>query len=161
LLAKGRLRASQALACGPERALFADRLQDEQMPQLQLAQFIRLHNQIIKDPCLLLYLCTLTLGFQCTRGHDPLEAALKAGESTRLARDAKGDLMDARNEMLRQLASRKDGYGLPQAFYADPDFYRLDLEHIFYREWLFAGHNCELPKSGSYLTLQIAKEIDR
>jgi len=63
--------------------------------------------------------------------------------------------MDARKEMLRQLASRKDGYSLPQPFYTDPDFYRLDLEHLFYREWLFAGHDCELPKPGSYFTLQV------
>src|SRR5690242_9445930 len=66
-----------------------------------------------------------------------------------------GGAMDARNDMLRQLASRKDGYSLPQPFYTDPDFYRLDLEHLFYREWLFAGHDCELPKSGSYFTLQV------
>lgn len=63
--------------------------------------------------------------------------------------------MDARTEMLRQLADRRNGYSLPRAFYTDPDFYRLDLELIFYREWLFAGHDCELPKPGSYLTLQV------
>src|SRR5579875_3548661 len=63
--------------------------------------------------------------------------------------------MDARSEMLRQLAGRQEGFSLPQAFYTDPEFYRLDLEYIFYREWLFAGHDCELPEPGSYLTLQI------
>ncbi|HMK80305.1 MAG TPA: aromatic ring-hydroxylating dioxygenase subunit alpha [Xanthobacteraceae bacterium] len=63
--------------------------------------------------------------------------------------------MDARSEMLALLGSRKQGRSLPRAFYTDPDFYRLDLECIFHREWLFAGHDCELAKSGSYLTLQV------
>jgi Rieske 2Fe-2S family protein len=63
--------------------------------------------------------------------------------------------MDACSEMLRQLAGRKDGYSLPQAFYTDLDFYRLDLEHIFYHEWLLAGHECELQQPGSYLALQV------
>lgn len=63
--------------------------------------------------------------------------------------------MDARTLMLDQLSKRRDGYSLPQKFYVDPDFHELDLQHIFYREWLFAGHDCELIKPGDYFTMQI------
>ncbi|MBB2971162.1 aromatic ring-hydroxylating dioxygenase subunit alpha [Mesorhizobium sp. RMAD-H1] len=63
--------------------------------------------------------------------------------------------MDVRNEMLGYLKGRDAGFSLEQKFYTDPDYFRLDLEHIFYREWIFVGHDCELPKTGSYLTVQI------
>ncbi|RCS25503.1 aromatic ring-hydroxylating dioxygenase subunit alpha [Phyllobacterium salinisoli] len=63
--------------------------------------------------------------------------------------------MDVRNEMLKHLKGRNANFSLEQKFYTDPDYFKLDLEHIFYREWLFVGHDCELPKTGSYLTLQI------
>ena len=63
--------------------------------------------------------------------------------------------MDAKNEMLKLLRGRRDGFSLAQPFYTDPDFYRLDLELIWYRDWLFVGHDCELPKTGSYMTVQV------
>ncbi len=63
--------------------------------------------------------------------------------------------MDARNEMLGLLTGRDPNFSLEQKFYTDPDFYKLDMETIFYRDWLFVGHDCELPKSGSYMTVQI------
>lgn len=67
--------------------------------------------------------------------------------------------MDVRNkvlgEMLGLLSGRDPNFSLEQKFYTDPDFYKLDLENIFYRDWLFVGHDCELPKTGSYMTVQV------
>ena len=63
--------------------------------------------------------------------------------------------MDIRIELLRNLRNRKPGYGLEQAFYSDPDYYRLDMETIYYRDWLFIGHDCEVAKPGNYFTVQI------
>ncbi|MFD1199435.1 aromatic ring-hydroxylating dioxygenase subunit alpha [Brucella gallinifaecis] len=63
--------------------------------------------------------------------------------------------MDVRNEMLGLLTGRDPNFSLAQKFYTDPDFFKLDLENIFYRDWLFVGHDCELPKTGSYMTVQI------
>lgn len=63
--------------------------------------------------------------------------------------------MDARNEMLGLLTGRDPNFSLEQKFYTDTDFYKQDLDNIFYRDWLFVGHDCELPKSGSYMTVQI------
>ena len=60
-----------------------------------------------------------------------------------------------RADMLRRIRSRRAGFSLEQPFYIDPDYYKLDLELIWYRDWLFIGHDCELPKAGSYMTVQI------
>ena len=63
--------------------------------------------------------------------------------------------MNARSTMIGQLADRQPGYTLDRAFYTDPDYYQLDLEHIWYKQWLFAGHDCELAGPGAYLTMQV------
>jgi Rieske 2Fe-2S family protein len=44
---------------------------------------------------------------------------------------------------------------LPYGCYGTAAQYRLDLEHLWYREWLFAGHDCELSSPGDTLTLQV------
>ncbi|MBO6562275.1 MAG: aromatic ring-hydroxylating dioxygenase subunit alpha [Nisaea sp.] len=63
--------------------------------------------------------------------------------------------MSARNYMLALLAQRQSGYSLAQPFYRDPEIFRLDLEQIWYREWLFAIPSCELAKAGSYVTHKV------
>ncbi len=59
------------------------------------------------------------------------------------------------DRMRYQLAHRPQGFALPGDFYRDAAFHELDLEHIFYREWILAGHDCELQKAGDYFTMQI------
>lgn len=63
--------------------------------------------------------------------------------------------MSSSEKVLRWLQARAPGTGLSRDFYVDPELFALDLEHIFYREWLFAAHTAELATTGSYLTLQI------
>jgi Rieske 2Fe-2S family protein len=63
--------------------------------------------------------------------------------------------MDPRSEMLRRLGMRREGFTLDQKFYGDVAFHELDMEHIYYREWLFVGHECELASPGDYFTVQI------
>jgi Rieske 2Fe-2S family protein len=63
--------------------------------------------------------------------------------------------MDIQNDMLRKLKTRRQGYSLDRAFYVDPDYYRQDLEHIWYKDWLFIGHDCEIPRVGNYFTVQV------
>jgi Rieske 2Fe-2S family protein len=53
------------------------------------------------------------------------------------------------------IAQRKPDHALPGALYSDPDVYRQDLEQIWHKSWIFAGHTFELEKSGQYLSLQI------
>ena len=40
-------------------------------------------------------------------------------------------------------------------FYTDPDYFKLDMETICYRDWLFIGHDCEVPRAGNYFTVQV------
>lgn len=53
------------------------------------------------------------------------------------------------------LARRRPGHALEQPFYTSPEVYQLDLEHIFYKEWLYAAPVAQFTKTGSYVTLKI------
>ena len=44
---------------------------------------------------------------------------------------------------------------LPLRRYTEPDFYRAEIDHVFRRSWLFAGHESELPTPGSFRTLDL------
>merc|ERR1719507_2017937 len=46
--------------------------------------------------------------------------------------------------MLRAVAARPTGFGLPGAFYNDNSFFLADVENLWKKEWIFAGHDCEL-----------------
>ena len=63
--------------------------------------------------------------------------------------------MDTKLDMLGLLERRRPGFSLEQPFYTDPDFFKTDMELIWYRDWLFVGHDCEVAKPGSYFTVQI------
>jgi Rieske 2Fe-2S family protein len=65
--------------------------------------------------------------------------------------------MDVRAEMLGLLEGRRQGFTLPRPFYIDPDFFRTDLETIWYKDWLFVGHDCELDKPGAFFTVQVGE----
>lgn len=58
-------------------------------------------------------------------------------------------------EMKAQLSARRKNYALSHDLYCDEGAYALDLQHIFYREWLFATPAAALPKTGGFVTLQI------
>jgi Rieske 2Fe-2S family protein len=53
------------------------------------------------------------------------------------------------------VASCRDGYSLPGAFYSDERIYRADIDRVWRRGWLFAGHSCEIPAAGDYFTLEL------
>ncbi|MGQ2969222.1 MAG: aromatic ring-hydroxylating oxygenase subunit alpha [Allorhizobium sp.] len=63
--------------------------------------------------------------------------------------------MDLQANVLRQLKNRREGFSLEQPFYIDQDYFKLDMEMIWYRDWLFIGHDCEIPRAGNYFTAQI------
>ncbi len=63
--------------------------------------------------------------------------------------------MDIRETVLRQLKNHREGFSLEQPFYIDQDYFKLDMEMIWYRDWLFMGHDCEIPRPGNYFTVQI------
>ena len=67
-------------------------------------------------------------------------------------RQSPGELLDA------LLDERRPGYPLAQSFYSDPAIYELELERIVYRNWILAGHVSELPHSGDFKVLDVARE---
>jgi Rieske 2Fe-2S family protein len=57
--------------------------------------------------------------------------------------------------ILTELDQMKTAHTLPGRYYSDPDIFQLDMENIWYRDWLFVGHDCEIPKAGNFFTLQL------
>jgi Rieske 2Fe-2S family protein len=53
------------------------------------------------------------------------------------------------------LASRRDGHGMPRAFYQDEALYARELHSIWHAGWLFAGFAFEIPNPGDFLTFNV------
>ena len=63
--------------------------------------------------------------------------------------------MSAQSDMLSHLMSRRPGYTLPRALYTDPEMFDVDMERIWYRDWLLVGAGSEIPKTGNHMTVEI------
>jgi Rieske 2Fe-2S family protein len=63
----------------------------------------------------------------------------------------------ARVEMDRLLKGRKQNHSLPRPLYNDPHMFRIEMEEIFQKEWLFVGMTSEVPKKGDYITVEIGQ----
>ena len=59
--------------------------------------------------------------------------------------------MNARESMLKRLRQRNPATALERDFYTRAEDYQIELDAIWYRDWLFAGHDCELPQAGRLL----------
>src|SRR5262245_12471678 len=53
------------------------------------------------------------------------------------------------------ISARIPGCALQREFYSDEDIYNFDIERIWRRGWLFAGHACQIPEPGDYFTLEV------
>jgi phenylpropionate dioxygenase-like ring-hydroxylating dioxygenase large terminal subunit len=47
---------------------------------------------------------------------------------------------------------------IPMFVYSDPDVYRLELERVFGRTWLFVAHESEIPEPGSFVVREMGEE---
>jgi glycine betaine catabolism A len=47
---------------------------------------------------------------------------------------------------------------LPRRFYADPEFYRLELERFYFSRWICAGRADQIPNAGDYFVRTLADE---
>ena len=56
------------------------------------------------------------------------------------------------------IALRRHGWSLEQQFYTDEAIFRAEMERIFRRGWLFAGHTFQIPRPGDYFTYEIDTE---
>lgn len=61
----------------------------------------------------------------------------------------------AQAKLLKELEKRKPNYSLPQPLYLDDDIFNADLDNLFYQEWLFIAHDCEIPESGDFFRYEI------
>lgn len=60
---------------------------------------------------------------------------------------------------LQELIGRqRAGFPLDAAFYSSPEIFAHDIEHIFLRSLLYAGHVSLLPEAGDYFLIAIANE---
>ena len=64
---------------------------------------------------------------------------------------------EARQAMDSLLKERSRYLSLPRELYNDPLLFRVDMEEIFLKEWLFAGMTCEVPDPGCYMTIEIGQ----
>ncbi len=55
-------------------------------------------------------------------------------------------------------AGYRPGLTLDQAFYCDADVFEREVERLFTRDWLYAGHVSQLPEPGCHLVYDIAGE---
>jgi Rieske 2Fe-2S family protein len=53
------------------------------------------------------------------------------------------------------MKSCRPGWSLPRDFYVNELVYQADLERVWRRGWLFAGHTCQIPEPGDYFTLEL------
>ena len=44
------------------------------------------------------------------------------------------------------------------SLYTNPQIFEEELEKIFYRVWVFVGHDSEVPNPGDYVTRQIGRQ---
>lgn len=53
------------------------------------------------------------------------------------------------------VAQHRPGYALPRDFYHDAELYRGEVDAIWRRGWLFAGHSCQIPRTGDYFVYEV------
>ncbi len=54
-----------------------------------------------------------------------------------------------------ELPARTPGWTLPQAYFNAEPIYRRDIERVWRRGWLFAGHSCEIPAAGDFFLVEM------
>ena len=57
--------------------------------------------------------------------------------------------------LLDALATRPPAHSLPGHLYFDPAVFTSEVECLWQRDWVFAGHACELREPGEFLTLTV------
>lgn len=56
------------------------------------------------------------------------------------------------------LEAQRAGFALARDFYKDPDIYAAEIDKLFCRRWLFAGHVSQLPNVGDYIVAEFDTE---
>jgi phenylpropionate dioxygenase-like ring-hydroxylating dioxygenase large terminal subunit len=52
----------------------------------------------------------------------------------------------------------RDQHEVSMRLLSDPEVYRWELDHLFAKNWVFLGHDTEIPKSGDYMMRYIGED---
>ncbi len=64
-----------------------------------------------------------------------------------------------RSDYISQLIERQAfGYSLDREFYKNADIYELEIDSLFSKHWLYAGHCSQIPEPGDYITVEFDTE---
>jgi phenylpropionate dioxygenase-like ring-hydroxylating dioxygenase large terminal subunit len=56
------------------------------------------------------------------------------------------------------LENHRQGYSLEQPFYTNQSIFNFEWQHIWQKNWLFAGNTAQIPKPGDYFIYQLEKD---
>ena len=62
------------------------------------------------------------------------------------------------NDIRALAAAQPQGRALDQVFYHDEAIYRKELDRLFMRSWLYAGHISEIPRVGDWFLYELDRE---
>ena len=60
--------------------------------------------------------------------------------------------------MLEHINNYQSGQSLEQSFYTSDDIYQKEIENIFLKHWIFAGHASQIPEHGDFFLFEFDKE---
>jgi Rieske 2Fe-2S family protein len=61
-------------------------------------------------------------------------------------------------EIIQLIERQRERHSLAREFYSDPDIYERDIERIFLKSWLYAGHQSEIPNPGDWFLYELSGE---
>lgn len=56
------------------------------------------------------------------------------------------------------IACQRPGWSLERRFYVDPEIYKLEIDQVVMRNWIFAGHQSQLAEPGDFKSFNVAGE---
>lgn len=66
--------------------------------------------------------------------------------------------MEDQKPIRELIACQRPGHSLAQRFYTDPEIYRIELDQIVLRNWIFAGHQSQVAEPGDFRVFNVAGE---
>jgi len=67
-------------------------------------------------------------------------------------------MIDRPYEIDRLIAEHKPGHAMPRGFYTSQAIYDYDIAQVWNRNWLWAGHESQIPNPGDYFLFDYAHE---
>lgn len=66
--------------------------------------------------------------------------------------------MEDKRPIRELIACQRPGWSLEQRFYTDPEIYKLEIDQIIMRNWIFAGHQSQVAEPGDFKVFNVAGE---